>query len=559
MSYTHVVWFTSNPDVGARGYWDQALIEDLLGGYCGRLPARVRVVHHERGFGGLPAGVGAVVVVPGRMENGDTGPLREHLDRLPWALVIVTSDEESSYPWAELRAPNRAVWVQTPHPDTEADADAYLPVGYTPWLHDELAHWGDAPPRLLDWFLACQVTHPRRVECADALTSLAASGSGVLVRTEGFTLGLGHAEYADALATAKVAPCPGGPVTPDTFRVWEALEAGALPLADAHAGERDAPGYWQTLLGADPPFPLVEAWEPELVGRALADWPANANRAQAWWLGWKRQLASRLVDTLSGFVPGSAWSPDPADLVTVVMPTSPVSAHPSTALLDETLRSVWAQLPGVEVVLMADGVRAEQAHYQAAYDEYLRRVLWLATHQWRGRLLPLLFGEHHHQAAMTAAALRLVRTPLVLFVEHDTPLVGAIDWSAAVRAVDSGAVNLLRFHHEADVHPEHLHLHPDGATRVVLGGCPAVRTMQWSQRPHLAGTDWYAEVLLSYFDSHERHMIEDRMHSVCEVAWRRDGEAGWDRWRLAVYAPEGSMVRSTHTDGRQGDPKWVDA
>lgn len=552
MSYTHVVWFTSNPEVDARGYWDQALLEDVLVGKAGRLAGWLRCVHHPGGFDGLPPDTGAVVVVPGRMENGDTGPLREHLDRLPWALVVVTSDEEGAYPWWELAGPRRALWVQTPRVDPPEGADAYLPVGYTPWLHDQLAPHVPLS-KVHDWFLACQVTHPRRQQCADALEPLP---YGRLVRTEGFTLGLPHDEYAVELATAKVAPCPGGPVTPDTFRLWEALEAGAVPLADAQAGERDAAGYWHTLLGGLPPFPVVEEWAPTVVADALAAWPANGNRAQAWWLRWKRDLAVRLERTVAQLASGTRYSPNPADLVTVLVPTSPIPSHPSTDVLEHTLESVWAQLPGAEVVLMADGVRPEQEHRREAYDEYLRRVLQLATHRWRGRLVPLLMPEHRHQAAMTMEALRVVRTPLVLFVEHDTPLTGDIDWHLATTAVDSGAVNLLRFHHEADVHPEHVHLYPDGPQRSVLGGCPVVRTMQWSQRPHLAGADWYAEVLAEHFRPEGRTMIEDVLHSVCEVAWNEHGDTGWEQWRLAVYAPEGSMVRSLHTDGRGADPKY---
>ena len=30
-------------------------------------------------------------------------------------------------------------------------------------------------------------------------------------------------------------PCPSGPATPDSFRLWEALEAGCVPIADGYA------------------------------------------------------------------------------------------------------------------------------------------------------------------------------------------------------------------------------------------------------------------------------------------------------------------------------------
>jgi hypothetical protein len=50
-------------------------------------------------------------------------------------------------------------------------------------------------------------------------------------------------------------------------------------------------------------------------------------------------------------------------------------------------------------------------------------------------------------------------------------------------------------------------------------------------------------------------MIEDVMYGGVETAWREFGLAGWDRYRLWMYAPEGNIKRSTHLDARAGEPK----
>ena len=86
----------------------------------------------------------------------------------------------------------------------------------------------------------------------------------------------------------------------------------------------------------------------------------------------------------------------------------------------------------------------------------------------------------------------------------------------------------------------------DRVTTSMLG-VPLRRTVQWSQRPHLAGTDYYRTILADYFPQSARTMIEDRMHSVAQ------SEKGH---RLALYHPEGNIKRSYHLDARGDESKF---
>lgn len=262
-----------------------------------------------------------------------------------------------------------------------------------------------------------------------------------------------------------------------------------------------------------------------------------------------------------------------ADAITVIVPTSPIPSHPSTAVIGETLDSLAAAgLDGCEVIVCADGVRAEQEHRRGDYEEYLRRLLWDLGHRWRhsedylrallwgvhhGRRnhLPVLFDEHHHQAAMTRHALDLVRTPLVLFVEHDTPLVGEIPWMSMVAALTTEAcgVDVIRLHHEADVLVPHRYLMVGGPQ--IVAGVPLQKTAQWSNRPHLANAAWYRAMLDRHFPAHARTMIEDRFYSEVSTPWIERREWG-NECRLWMYAPDGDRKRSTHLDGRAGEDKY---
>jgi hypothetical protein len=537
-----VVWLSLHENTPPVGYWDDGLIGSLL-----EHPKYV----HDIGSDAIKPGEGSIVIVPGRSHADDVESINSVLEPLPWALVIIRGDEEGVFPVDKLEHPRMLVWVQTPHEGL--DADRFLPLGFPPQA-PELLREHSHVRRPLDWMFAGQVTHERREACVEAVRGLK---NGKLVETAGFTQGLSHDEYYRLMAQAKVVPCPSGPETPDTFRLYEALEAGCVPLADARTPKDERPsGYWQFLFGEDPPFPIVEDWSdaPGLIENFVDRYPAANNRIFAWWQQKKRALTHQLeedINRLSGTIPEPATL---GDKITVLIPTSPIPAHPDTAIIEETIRSVRDQLPDSEIILMVDGVRKEQEHRRADYDEYTRRLLWQANHEWRN-VLPLVFEEHHHQASMTREALKQVKTPLILFVEQDTPLCELIEWDGLAKTIMSGEANLIRLHHEALILPDHKHLMLDVAPQL-LHGVPLIRTAQWSQRPHLASVAFYRDIIDRHFKPTARTMIEDVMHGVLYEAYKLRGRAGWNDFKVMIFAPAVDMKRSYHLDGRGADPKY---
>lgn len=538
-----VVWHTLRPEVPATGYWDQQLVWELLHGRWAEVPDLPEFTHYE-GLAELPGDTGAVVCLPGAAHADRVPELNEQLARLPWVLLIVGQDEGGTWPADQVEHPKLRQWVTAPRPG--AAGDVYrLPMGPTPHAWLEPPPWRADPP--LRWWYAGQVTNPHRDQAVRMLNLV---DGGHATPTDGFAQGMNPAEYLHHLADAKVAPAPGGIVCADSFRAWEALHCGAVPLVDDRAGERDDRGYWHWVLG-DNPLPLVTRWGPDVadtVADQVADWPAPANRVGAWYTGWRHSVAEQLVDDLQLLGVDRGRRATLADRVEVLMPTSPIPSHPDPDVLLQTLASVRAQLGNVRIHVMADGVRPEQAHLANAYHQALRQVLELAVNSpgWRNVVVHL-HDEHQHQARMTRAALRHVRTPMVLFVEHDTPLVGEVPWDQALNVVGTRQLDVLRFYHDARIEPQHAHLMHGHSEPGLL---PVQLTEQWSQRPHLARTPWYRRQLAEHFDPDERWMIEDRMHSVAQDP----------RWpgTIGIYEPEGNVQRSTHLDGRQNEPKWVD-
>lgn len=539
-----VEWWSGRDDVTPSGYWDQTFVDDL---FAGRVwPLR--------------ADLDRVLVVNGRMNVNHVDALNHRITDAPPALLVVTSDEESVFPWMRLDPFDGEVWVMTPRPDRHAGCPAsrYLGEGYTPHVR-AWAATNPAPPKTVDVGFVGQVTHPRRVELADVLTRHAWAPQVIgYAQTRSFAAdaeqgGLDRDGYAAALAATRWAPCPSGPATPDSFRLYEALEVGAVPVVEERNGRGELlAGFWHQMYGDGFPVPVVGSWHalPDLIART--DWNRALWATQEWWLTYKRGVATHAAR--------AAGTPvDTIDAaVTVVIPTSPIPSHPSTAVIEQTVASVRHHLPHADVVITADRPRPELDHRTGDYDEYLRRLFWLANHAWTGVVVTVA-DDWLHQAGVTARAFDRTYTPLVLFVEHDTPLcVDPIEWDDLARPLLAGTLDSVRLHYESTVNDAHRHMLVDDApTRIE--GAPVWRTWQWSQRPHLARTDRYRVWLDRYFADDARTMIEDTMHGVAAHYWTTENESGWAKFRQAIYVPQMDterMARSYHLDGRDGDPKF---
>lgn len=252
---------------------------------------------------------------------------------------------------------------------------------------------------------------------------------------------------------------------------------------------------------------------------------------------------------------------DPNEAVTVLVPVSPIPAHPSTHVLDATLSSVREHLPTAEIIVMADGVRAEQEHREDDYRTFVDQVCQDTMDGRWGNAWVRQWRHHQHQARMTREVLDgKVGTPLILFVEGDTGLCGTIDLPRICAVLLSDAARVCRLHHEASVLAPHEWLNVNGGQVEQIDAVPLIATAQWSQRPHIARADYYRWLLGPRFMHPEsRSMIEDAVWGRIVEDWRDRGRAGWDEHRLYIYAEpdgNGSIKHSTTLDGRQDDPKY---
>ena len=238
--------------------------------------------------------------------------------------------------------------------------------------------------------------------------------------------------------------------------------------------------------------------------------------------------------------------------VTVVLATSVIPDHPSTTMIEQTIKDIRFHFPDNEIIMQIDGLREEQIGRKKDYDEYKNRILWKCLHEYKN-ILPIIFDKHSHQTTMMKKTIGIIDTSVMLYVEGDAPLTtdNDIDWQKCLDMLEYDKANTIRFHFEASVPEPHKHLMfglEDGF----------MKTAQWSQRPHLSTVKYYKEVVLPFSD--EKTFIEDRFHGKIQddcLPENTFSQEGWEKHKLWIYHPEGHIKRSYHLDGRQGTRKFT--
>lgn len=524
-------------DTPTSGFWDYAILDDILEG----------VDKHDVRL--LPKEKFAIVVIPGRSHAELISEVNAELSNIERVILFVMGDEEHKFPVEQLTHKHIIVWIQNPQMGRH-DSYRKIGCGYTPALKD--FDRDEKLKKVHDVFFAGQVTHERRRGLIDYLKAIKHKWQMVTFCSQAFTEGVPQTEYYMYLQQSKVALCPSGPQTPDTFRLYEALELGAIPIADEETPKEELVGFWRFLFGEDVPFPVYTniTHTPDQIKSSLEQYPKLNNRVQAWWYRQKRKWREQLRCNIEDL-----GAPSIRSNITAIIPTSPLPRHPDTSLLEETIKSLRHHERVGEIILTFDGIRKENEHLKEKYEEYIRQVLQKIP-EWKD-VTPIIFDEHLHQVEMFRQVIDMIKTPLVLYVEQDTPVVTdePIEWELLENHILEGRANVIRLHFEGRIPEAHSHLMlPAEENETKLR-----RTIQWSQRPHLASVPFYQKVLAEHFTPNARCFIEDKLHGAVQDDYNISGVEGWDKWRLFIYTPNDTNIkRSYHTDGRAGAPKLDD-
>lgn len=503
-----VVWLSTDKDVPADSYWDQTLLKELLKD----LKSHYKVGELKE----------AIVIIPGAYLGKDIDKINKEINKLDFCKVITTSDEENNFPIDELQHDNFEIFGTYLNNKYKSKIK-WLPIGPA-----SINHYVSKVQKVYDWFFAGQINHESRKVLASRLKFI---NNGRLVETAGFAQGLDRQEYYAEISKAKVVPAPKGNISPDSFRLYEALEVGAVPIAENKE-------FWKSLFHSYP-FPVLSnSWkglQSEIM--RISNDIQYRNEVFSWWQQEKLRIKDLII--------GDDTNP------TVIIPASPIFSHPSTKIIDETIESIRTQLPKSRIVVTFDGIRKEQSDKRQDYNEFISGFLSKYNNS---NIYPMLFNEHTHQVGMAKAALENIKSDKIIYVEQDTPFTDDfIDWDLCSKTLSSGELDLIRFHFEASIPEPHRHMMLDS------DNANFIRTCQWSQRPHIATTAFYRRILDGCFSKDAKSFIEDKMHGVCHNAYVENGLKGWYGYRLGIYNKGDNLKRSYHTDGRAGQEKFDDS
>jgi len=222
--------------------------------------------------------------------------------------------------WAPLEVYDEAAFVYRNYWRPEIDSLAhchYLPLGVNcPRDLFEQTALSDRPYR---WSFAGQAKPSRHA----MIETLAQRTDGHLVINDHFNSGLSKPEYATLLSNTQIVLCPRGWASVESYRFYEALEAGAIPLVEDDGGfglyrehctrsgswnalkggpkywydiakRTRRPSYWRSAFGEDFPCPRIYKWENLPATLDEIDPAPLAATIRNWWTHYKRSLRDHM-------------------------------------------------------------------------------------------------------------------------------------------------------------------------------------------------------------------------------------------------------------------------
>ncbi|MFC1817593.1 hypothetical protein ACFL0B_00680 [Thermodesulfobacteriota bacterium] len=189
-------------------------------------------------------------------------------------------------------------------PKIDTNKVRHIPLGYT----DRMAvhRDGSAVPivnRKYRWSFCGDSSRSGRKEMIEHMSHV---GEGFVHEYHDFTstdlfpmASLSGKEYWEILSQSVYIPCPCGNVNIDTYRLFEALEAGAIPIVPkAQAWQMF--NYYRLLLG-DNPIPTFSNWKEARAFVKRTDIGAAAALAEEihqWYQGYKERITAEVNQTI---------------------------------------------------------------------------------------------------------------------------------------------------------------------------------------------------------------------------------------------------------------------
>jgi len=279
MNQSNCYLYSFNKEDCAADKWDYGLLKEIFDNYDIEQIKVNSLSITDRAF----------VVIPGPQNIGHEKHISKELKNISRLVLFITGDEEGVFDIDKIDHPNAEIWIQYPHKKHEAYNK--LPVGVPQHLKNNLPNY---KTKTYDLFFAGQITHQRRQQLAEAIALV---NNALYKPTDGFARGDKPIYYYDNLASSKIAACPAGAVSIDSFRLYEAIEMMSLPIVDFIDSSGLEDDFYQRLFNEVVPFYKTKDWN-ELSNinlKLLETYPNNMHTVVCWWIKYKRDFGIKLM------------------------------------------------------------------------------------------------------------------------------------------------------------------------------------------------------------------------------------------------------------------------
>jgi hypothetical protein len=279
MKQSNCYLYSFNEKDCAADKWDYGLLKEIFDNHN---IEQIKV-------NSLPITDRAFVVIPGPQNIGHEKHISKELQNISRLVLFITGDEEGVFDIDKIDHPNAEIWIQYPH--KKHNAYNKLPVGVPQHLKNNLPNY---KTKTYDLFFAGQITHQRRQQLAEAIALV---NNALYKPTDGFARGDKPIYYYDNLASSKIAACPAGAVSIDSFRLYEAIEMMSLPIVDFIDSSGLEDDFYQRLFNEVVPFYKTKDWN-ELSNinlKLLEAYPNNMHTVVCWWIKYKRDFGIKLM------------------------------------------------------------------------------------------------------------------------------------------------------------------------------------------------------------------------------------------------------------------------
>jgi len=221
------------------------------------------------------------------------------------------------------------------------------------------------------------------------------------------------------------------------------------------------------------------------------------------------------------------------DCVTAVIFTSYVPSHPSPWVLERIYNSIHRQIPGIRIVVLADGETGEEPESYVEFKANVRKKDWEIV-EFHGKYHQTLMLQH----VMLAPG--FIKTPLVMVCEHDWGInPHYVDWCGIFATILDPNSHFRMIALRADV----VNRWEYGffGEMTVENGIDLLATANFQMGMHVALCDWYRKLLLP--------LRLPKFLEGCELY----NELITKRaiYEMACYIPPGPIGRLYHLNGRE--------